>query len=103
MKGVTPINEGESWKMLLLLLKKIAQQKHITNMLIAERTGMKQSNVNRMLNAKFPPTLVNFMALAKAIGVNFFFEDQEGTSDLNKAFEDAMTELGRRADKLPNN
>lgn len=38
-----------------------------------------------------------------AIGVNFYFEDRESQVDFNALFEQAMTELGRRPDKLPKN
>lgn len=35
--------------------------------------------------------------------VNFFFEDKEGKTELNVAFERAMEQLGRRPDKLGRN
>lgn len=84
---------------LQLLLKQIALQKGLTNQMIADRIGWTQGNVNRILNAKYSPTLANFLELAKAIEVNFFFEDKDGTTELTVAFEAAMDELGRRKPK----
>ncbi len=52
---------------------------------------------------KYCPTLNNFIVIARAVVVNFFFEDKEGTTDLAKDFEAAMEELGRRPDKLSMN
>lgn len=91
------------WKILVLLLQEIAIQKGITQNQIADQTGLIQSNVSRFFSLKYKPTLDTFLQVAKAIKVNFFFEDQESKTDLNLAFEKAMEELGRRVDKLPKN
>lgn len=97
-------NKGnEQWMLLVLLLKEIAENKGLTQEKIAKETGMKQSAVNRVLNAKFKPNLDTFLKIAKVIKVNFFFEDQESKTDLNQMFENAMEKLGRRIDKLPKN
>ena len=96
-------NQNEHWKVLVLLLKEIADQKGISQNEISERTGMLQSAVSRFFSLKFKPTLETFLQVAQAVKVNFFFEDQEGKTDLNIAFEKAMTELGRRPDNLPKN
>lgn len=103
MANVNPINQNEQWQLLVLLLKEIATQKGISINQIAEKTGMEQSSVSRFFSLKFKPTLPTFLEIAKAIKVNFFFEDQEDKSDLNQAFESAMEQLGRRANKLPKN
>lgn len=96
-------NQNEQWMLLVLLLKEIADEKKITQEQIANYTGMLQNSVSRFFSLKFKPTLHTFLQISKAIKVNFFFEDQESKSDLNKAFERAMESLGRRADKLPKN
>ena len=96
-------NQNEQWKLLVLLLKEIAESKGITQNEIAEKSEMHQSHVSRFFALKFPPNLNTFLKVAKAIKVNFFFEDQENKSDLNIAFEKAMTEIGRRAKNLPQN
>ena len=95
--------EYEQWQLLVLLLKEIADQKNITQNDISDLTGMQQSAVSRLFLLKYKPTLETFLKVAKAIKVNFFFEDQENKSDLNIAFEKAMTEIGRRAKNLPQN
>lgn len=98
------MNENKSsWEILVLLLKKIAKDKGITQEEIAQKTGLLQSNVSRVFSLAYVPRLDTFLAIAGAIGVNFFLEDKEGTTDLSVMFEKAMTELGRRPDKLPKN
>lgn len=96
-------NKNQQWQLLVLLLKEIADQKNITQNEIADKSGLLQSNVSRFFSLKYKPTLDTFLQVAKAIKVNFFFEDQEDQSDLNIAFEKAMTALGRRPDNLPKN
>jgi transcriptional regulator with XRE-family HTH domain len=94
---------GQHWKVLLLLLKHTAEAKGITQQQIADRTGLLQSNVSRLFSCRYCPSLDIFLALANAIGVNFFFEDKDSQTDLSIAFEHAMADLGRRPDKLPKN
>ena len=96
-------NQNEQWMLLVLLLKEIAEEKGITQNQIAEQTGMIQSSVSRFFSLKFKPTIDTFLQVSKAIKVNFFFEDQESKTDLNKCFENAMEQLGRRSEKLPKN
>ena len=96
-------NQNEQWMLLVLLLKEIADQKGITQGQIAEKTGLLQSNISRFFSLKYKPTLDTFLQVAKAIKVNFFFEDQDSKTDLNLAMEKAMEQLGRRVDKLPKN
>ncbi len=96
-------NKNEQWQLLVLILKEIADQKNITQQEIADKSGLLQSNVSRFFSLKYKPTLDTFLQVAKAIKVNFFFEDQEDKSNLNLAFEKAMTEIGRRSKKLPQN
>lgn len=96
-------NKNEQWMLLVLLLKEIAEQKGITQGQIAEKTGLIQSNVSRFFSLKYKPTLDTFLQVSKAIGVNFFFEDQDSKTDLNQAMEKAMESLGRRVNQLPKN
>lgn len=96
----TFLNEN-SWQVLVLLIKKIAEKKGITHQIIAERTGLKAPNVTRIFSLKYCPSLRIFLAIAKAVEVNFFFEDKNETTDLSVLFESAMTELGRRIEQLP--
>jgi DNA-binding phage protein len=96
-------NQNEQWMLLVLLLKEIADKKGITQGQIAEQTGLIQSNISRFFSLKYKPTLDTFLQVAKAVKVNFFFQDQEDKTDLNQCFEKAMEQLGRRVDKLPKN
>jgi DNA-binding phage protein len=95
----------QQWQLLVLLLKEIAIQKHGTGWQthLAKETHFSQSNISRMFGLKYTPSFKNFLIIAKALKVNLFFEDQESTTDLNKAFESAMEALGRRLDKTPKN
>lgn len=96
-------NQNEQWMLLVLLLKEIAIQKGISINDIAEKAKMEQSSVSRFFSLKFKPTLPTFLEIAKAIEVNFLFEDKESKTDLNLAMEKAMEMLGRRVDKLNKN
>lgn len=91
------------WKLLVLILKNIAEDKGITQQQIADDTGLHQSSVARFFQAKFKPNLEVFLKIAKSVKVNFFFEDKESKTDLNVIFEKAMEQLGRRPDKFPKN
>lgn len=86
----------EARRVLCLFLKTEAQAKGLTYQVLAERTGFSQPNVSQILNAKYAPSLDNFLKLADAIGVNFFMESKDSPTDNNQTFEQAMTELGRR-------
>lgn len=96
-------NQDQQWKLLVLLLKEIAESKGITQNQIGEIAEMHQSHVSRFFGLKFPPNINTFLKVAKAINVNFFFEDKDSKADMNVVFEKAMTALGRRPDNLPKN
>lgn len=91
------------WKLLVLLLQQIAEQKGLTQQQIAEKSEMHQSHVSRFFALKYAPNMDTFLKVAKAIEVNFLFEDRESKTDLNLAMEKAMEQLGRRVNKLPKN
>jgi transcriptional regulator with XRE-family HTH domain len=95
--------DNYEWQLFVLMLKEIATEKGITQEIIAQRSGLIQSNVSRIFALKYKPTLDTFLQVAKAVGVNFFFEDKESKTDLNVCFERAMESLGRRPDKLTKN
>ena len=94
-----------NWKVLVLLLREIAIDKLGVGYQkeIAERTGLYAGNVSRFFSLKYAPRIDLFLIVAKAIKVNFFFEDQENKTELNVMFERAMEQLGKRPDKLPKN
>lgn len=83
---MTNINE-ETWKVLVLTLKNIAEDKGITQETISERTGFTQSNISRIFSLRYCPTLQTFLAIATAIEINFFFEDRDGKTELNVMLE----------------
>jgi len=93
----------EDYKILVQLLKEIAEERGITQKVIAEKTGYKQQNISRVFSLKYSPRLDIFLNIAKAVGVNFFFEDTESKTDLNILFERAMTHLGRRGSSISEN
>lgn len=93
----------QHWQLLVLILKEVADAKHITQDQIAEITGLQQSSVSRFFSLKWNPQLGTYLKIAKALKMNVFFEDQESTTELNVIFEKAMESLGRRPDKLPKN
>ena len=94
MKNTENTNE-QQWKLLVLLLREIAIQKHGIGWQtwISENTPFAQSNISRMFGLKYTPSLNNLLIIAKALNVNFFFEDKESKADLNIAFENAMEQL----------
>ena len=91
------------WKLLVLLLQQIAEQKGLTQQQIADKSQMHQSHISRFFALKYAPNMDTFLKVSKAIKVNFFFEDQDSKTDLNLAMEKAMEQLGRRINKLPKN
>jgi len=96
-------NENQQWQLLVVFLKENSNKKGLTKRQIAEKSGLLQSKISRFFSLKYKPTLDTFLQIAKAVKVNFFFEDQEEKTDLNIAFEKAMSALGRRPENLPNN
>jgi hypothetical protein len=60
----------EASKRMMADLRKVAYTKGITEKMIAERTGFIESNVHRLLDGKYPPSLDDFLKLADAVGVD---------------------------------
>lgn len=102
-KGVIPIPEDEQWKLFILILREIANEKNISQEQIAEITGYQPSNISRFFSMKYSPTLPVFLKICKAVGVNLFIESKDSDTDFNQLFEKAMTQLGRRPQNLPKN
>lgn len=95
--------DDQQWKLFVSLLHQIAIDNGITNEQIAEETGLHSSNISRMWSLQYSPSIKQFLVVAKACRVNFFFESKEAKTDLNILMERAMADLGRRPDKLPKN
>lgn len=71
----------EARNMLLKFVSDTAKEKGITQQEIANRTGWKRTNVNRILTGKYSPSLDNFLRLAESVGVYFFVESKDSDSD----------------------
>lgn len=102
MRNQNLANE-QHWRLLVLLLKKVAESKGLTHAEVAEKAGLIRSNVSRLFRLNYAPNLKTFIAVARAVGVHFFFEDKDSDTDLSVLFNQAMDELGRNVDKLPKN
>ncbi len=59
----------EHWRILVQLLKEIAEEKGITQLEIAEKTGYQRSNISRVFSLRYTPRLDVFLKIAQAIGV----------------------------------
>lgn len=68
-------------KMLLDYIKEQMAEKKITQEMIATKTGFTQSNISRMLNAKYSPSLDNFLILCEAVNTFVFIIDKESKDD----------------------
>lgn len=102
-QGILSIPEDEQWKLFILILREIANEKKISQEEIAKRTGLHQSNVARLFSMKYSPTLQMFLKICRAVEINLFIESKDSESDFNQLFEKAMSELGRRVNNLPKN
>lgn len=87
----------------ILLLEEIRLQKNMSRYKLAKLTGLPESTIKRVLDLENEPSLSNFLAIAKALEINFFFETRDSETDLSKGFEDAMEKLGRRPNRLSDN
>jgi transcriptional regulator with XRE-family HTH domain len=75
-------------KMLLDYLKKTIEEKRITQEELSIKTGFKQSNISRILSAKYPPTLDNLLTLCDAANCYVFIIDKEADDDLCQLMRD---------------
>ena len=72
------------------LISNLAQQKGITQVMIAERTGFKQSHISRMFAGHYPPKLHHLLKVADAIGVFITFQDRDESTDMAEALRKAL-------------
>jgi len=97
------MKNNNNWKIQIAVLEQIVKQKGFTHQEIADKIEVKRQSVSRVFSLSFAPSLKLFNLICSAVGVNLFFEDKESKTDLNKAFEDAMIELGRRKESFKDN
>lgn len=64
----------ENWKILVLALREIANQKQISITSLAEKMGKHQVTVSGFFSTKNPPTLGTLCELADLIGVKISIE-----------------------------
>ena len=69
-------------KMLLDYIASQIKEKGLTQDYIAKKTGFTQSNVSRMLSAKYSPTLDNLLVLCEAANCYIFIIDKNANDEL---------------------
>lgn len=69
--------QDEHWKVLVLLLKEIAESKGITQQQIADKSGLKRGNVSRVFGLSYTPTLKTFLRISTAVGINILLEEKK--------------------------
>lgn len=87
-------------KVFIGILKELAQQRGLTNYAIAQLTGVTEPTISRYFNFKSVPPLDNFLAIAKEVGVVFFFEAKDDTVDLDTAFKNASKQASESDNDL---
>jgi len=95
--------QGEQWKLFALLFKNAMEAKGLNNNSLSELVGCSRSTLARFFNLEFCLRFDLVLKIIKELELNIFFETREQSQDLNKWFEDAMNELGRRPDRLLKN
>jgi AraC-like DNA-binding protein len=70
-----PKPNEQQWKLLVSLIKEAAAAKAIKPYHIAEQCKISPSTVKRVFDFEFCPKLDIFIAMANAVGMNFFIED----------------------------
>jgi len=83
-------------KLLLNYIRQQMSDKSITQEMLAEKTGFTQSNISRMLNAKYSPSIDNFLILCEAVNCFVFIIDKD-------ADEDAANSMRNRWGKVNSN
>jgi transcriptional regulator with XRE-family HTH domain len=81
-------------KMLLDYLRAQMEEKGITHAALAKITGFRESNISRMLSAKYPPTLDNFLILCEAVNCYLFIIDKEAGDDTAKLMRERWKRKG---------
>src|SRR5690606_33351494 len=95
--------QGEHWKAFALFLEKAMEHKGMNRTQLAEKIGVHSSTIKRFFELEFCVKFDVVLAIIHALELNIFFESRDESAELNKWFEDAMEQLGRRPDRLPKN
>lgn len=83
------------WKLLVLMLKEILAQKEINYEEVERLTGVKSTNVSRLLNENFKhaPNLRTLILIADAAEVRLSFLDDGKKIDMNEILKSSMIKL----------
>lgn len=81
-------------RMLLDYIREQMEAKNITGVMLAEKTGFTTSNISRMLSAKYPPTLDNFLILCEAVNCFVFIIDKNADEDAAKLMRERWNRSG---------
>ncbi len=95
--------QGEYWKVLALFFENAMKAKGMNRTQLAEQVGVHSSTIKRFFELEFCLKFDVVLDIVRALELNIFFETREESAEMNKWFEDAMEQLGRRPDKLPKN
>lgn len=96
-------NKGEHWKAFALFFRNAMKAKGMNQSQLADKVGVHRSTLKRFFELEFPLKFDVVLAIVHALELNMFFESRDDSAEMNKWFEDAMEELGRRPDRLPRN
>ena len=99
----TPQPQGDHWKVFALFFKNAMEAQGMTSYKLAKTIGASQSTITRFFNLDFCLRFDYVLKIAHALQLNLFFESREESAEMNKWFEDAMDQIGRRPDNLPKN
>lgn len=83
-------------KIFIQLLEEIRLQKSISKYSISKKTNLSEMTIKRTLEMETEPSLSNFLAIAKALGLHFYFESKNSETDLNKCIENAKEKIDRK-------
>ena len=70
-------NQNEQWKLIVLLLKDIAESKNITQGTIAIQTGLIQSNISRFFSLRYKPNLETLIKISNALNCKITITENE--------------------------
>lgn len=101
--GIEPIPQYNQWEVFALFFKNAMEAKGMKPSQLAAKIGASPSTITRFFDLEFCIRFDYILKIVNALELNIFFETRDESAEINKWFEDAMTELGRRPDKLPKN
>ena len=96
-------NMSEHWKVFALFFQEAMKEKGMNREQLSRNVGVHSSKIKRFFELEFPLKFDIVLRIIHALELNMFFESRDSDTDLNKLFENAMEQLGRRPDKLPKN